>query len=108
MSAKARAKPSPFSVADSSFCPLCGCILPLPGLSDQVRCKLCNFEQDTKGMMAYALLLSVCILFTYYSAPLVYEGVEEYSFKRFSERKERQKLVQKGDGPLVESQTYLW
>lgn len=31
----------------------------------------------------------------------VYEGVEEYSFKRFSERKERQKLFQKGDGPMV-------
>ena len=31
----------------------------------------------------------------------MYEGVEEYSCKYFAERKERQKLVEKGDGPLV-------
>ena len=31
----------------------------------------------------------------------VYEGVVEYSFKRFAERKEHQKLAEKGDGPLV-------
>lgn len=47
------------------------------------------------------------VYYLHCSAPLVYEGVEEYSFKRFSERKERQKLVQKGDGPLVESQMYM-
>ncbi|CAI8039151.1 DNA-directed RNA polymerase I subunit RPA12 [Geodia barretti] len=54
--AKKKPATSPFSVADPSFCPLCG----------------------------------------------LFEGVEEYSCKQFTERKEHQKVVQKGDGPLVE------
>ena len=33
----------------------------------------------------------------------VFEGVVEYSFKQFTERKENQKVVKKGDGPLVNS-----
>ena len=36
-----------------------------------------------------------------YTINPVYEGVEEYSCKYFAERKERQRLVEKGDGPLV-------
>ena len=36
----------------------------------------------------------------------MFEGVEEYSFKRFTERKEHQKVVQKGDGPLVNKCSY--
>ena len=35
----------------------------------------------------------------------MFEGVEEYSCKQFTERKEHQKVVQKGDGPLVNHQT---
>lgn len=38
----------------------------------------------------------------------VFEGVEEYSFKQFTERKERQNVVQKGDGPLVKKKNSLF
>ena len=35
----------------------------------------------------------------------MFEGVEEYSCKQFTERTEHQQVVQKGDGPLVNHQT---
>ena len=34
---------------DPDFCPRCGSILPLPGLTDVVSCSLCNFQKDTAG-----------------------------------------------------------
>ena len=52
--AKKKPATSPFSVADPSFCPLCGCILPLPGLTDVITCKLCCFKQNTEGARAEA------------------------------------------------------
>ena len=35
---------------DPDFCPICGSILPLPGLEDVVSCKICDFQKDTSGM----------------------------------------------------------
>ena len=37
-------------VSDPSFCPFCGLILPLPGLSKTVLCSLCGYEQDAGGI----------------------------------------------------------
>lgn len=41
-----------FSVTDPSFCPQCGSILPLPGVSDVVCCKLCSFQQNTESWLS--------------------------------------------------------
>lgn len=34
---------------DPDFCPRCGSILPLPGLTDVVSCSLCDFKKNTAG-----------------------------------------------------------
>lgn len=34
---------------DPDFCPRCGSILPLPGVSDVVSCILCDFKKDASG-----------------------------------------------------------
>lgn len=90
-----------FSVTDPSFCPQCGSILPLPGVSDVVCCKLCSFQQNTESWLSKINSRDPISLPLVFYICAVYEGVEEYSCKYFAERKERQKLVKKGDGPLV-------
>ena len=45
--AKAMAKVS-FS-CDASFCPHCGTLLPLPGISDVVTCLLCSYKINASG-----------------------------------------------------------
>lgn len=67
-------------VSDPAFCPLCGTILPLPSASDKVCCEVCKHSQDTAR----------------------FEGLEEYSCKYFTPRKEKLQVSQQGSGPLVE------
>ena len=82
---------------DSSFCPHCGSILPLPNSTKPIVCPLCSFKQDTSGELCLVLLL---IVFSVFSA---YENKVEYTIKYFSLAKKRDKGVQEssGDGPLV-------
>jgi len=35
-------------LGDPDFCSECGAILPLPGIKDQVICRVCNHEVDSK------------------------------------------------------------
>jgi hypothetical protein len=49
--------------SDPLFCPNCGSIFPLPGLSDVVTCKVCKFQKDTKGMICFSRdLNSTCFI----------------------------------------------
>ncbi|XP_001629305.2 DNA-directed RNA polymerase I subunit RPA12 isoform X2 [Nematostella vectensis] len=69
---------------DPDFCPVCGSILPLPGLEDVVSCKLCDFQRDTAE----------------------FEEVEIHSKKRFNVDKEKRTTDdRKNDdtsGPMVD------
>lgn len=49
MAAKASKKQVEAFGCDPDFCPRCGSILPLPGLTDVVSCSLCDFKKDTTG-----------------------------------------------------------
>lgn len=40
-------------VNDPSFCSVCGAILPLPGSSDKIECRLCHFNHDSKGFHSW-------------------------------------------------------
>ena len=84
------------------FCPLCGTILPIPTSSEVVTCQLCQFQQKTEGLLdvRYLEVRVTCIL-VHSLAKLVYEGVEEYSCRYFAVRKEKRKLSEKQQGPLV-------
>ena len=96
---------------DSSFCPHCGSILPLPNSTKPIVCPLCSFKQDTSGELACTLSLS----FIHYHYKIydgwrhyiifltAYENKVEYTIKYFSLAKKRDKGVQEssGDGPLV-------
>ena len=99
---KQRAPAGPF-LTDPSFCPHCGSILPLPGASDVVACRLCNFKLDTAGRR---VLYCACVYprVDYCACSLshtVFEDVEEYSCKWFAERKGKRDLSSEGDGPTV-------
>ena len=39
----------PLFISDPSFCPYCGLILPLPNVEDAVKCRLCEYRQDSQG-----------------------------------------------------------
>ncbi|CAB4013252.1 DNA-directed RNA polymerase I subunit RPA12-like [Paramuricea clavata] len=71
--------------SDPLFCPNCGSIFPLPGLSDVVTCKVCKFQKDTKE----------------------FEGIEIYSKKVFNTYKPKSDIQQVDDenelvGPMVD------
>ena len=36
-------------ITDPSFCPFCGLILPLPGLSKKLTCRLCGYNQNSES-----------------------------------------------------------
>ncbi|XP_062515432.1 DNA-directed RNA polymerase I subunit RPA12-like [Corticium candelabrum] len=65
---------------DASFCPHCGTLLPLPGISDVVTCLLCSYKINAS----------------------VFEGVEEYSCKTYATKVTSKKEKTELDGPLAE------
>jgi hypothetical protein len=69
----------PFS-CDSSFCPHCGTLFPLPGTSEVVNCLFCSYKVKAS----------------------VFEGVEEYSCKVFTVKRAISKKEESVDGPLVQ------
>ena len=86
---------------DPSFCPHCGTILPLPGEGAIVTCKLCEFRQDTTGELRRSLFAPLIINAHVYGCSVVYERLEEYSYKYFASRREATRLSSEGEGPLV-------
>ena len=88
---------------DPSFCPHCGTILPLPGEGAIVTCKLCEFRQDTTGELRRSspLFAPLIINAHVYGCSVVYERLEEYSYKYFASRREAPRLSSEGEGPLV-------
>jgi len=63
---------------DPDFCPRCGSILPLPGLTDVVSCCLCNFQKDTAD----------------------FEGIEVHSRRVFNVAKEKTTAPKDSEEPI--------
>lgn len=53
-------------ITDLDFCPRCGTVLPLPGTEDVVRCRLCSFCIDVRGVFDYWNIFSFIFISKYY------------------------------------------
>ncbi|KAL4629632.1 DNA-directed RNA polymerase I subunit 12-like [Arapaima gigas] len=65
---------------DNSFCPDCGCVLPLPGLGVAVTCPRCHFTLSVQEF-AGKMVTSSVVFNTLEASSLIKENEEENELK---------------------------